>query len=799
MAPEAPDPQSLKSWADAFQYPIPTVRRVEQELRRDIASNKEKLRALVGTRYRELVGTAETIVAMNTEIKEAESILTDVGRRCNPQLVEKKHVYARHMKKDAKDKGMDLDVDKHSFASQLALLHRCTTSISRFLRKRASLLLIAKILAVSRILHNTLSKHESTPPFLDDLHSQLASLRETLIKRINKRLSSVGATEDSIIESLAAYCLVTSSSSDDAIHKFHQRRLDVITSQLESSPQNIPKALLLFVHTLQTSKTLRSRQFSDVLSKLKSRPILSDLEIRNLDGLEIEVLGRWAAPEVNNFTPWIKLSELSRSEGAESIKKWSSEAFASFSQGCEKSLVSSNDFAELLSLRTETIELWLSSWGSTITHGSADVLEQLRTIFNDHIKRVITSQVQTINEMGTEVCSSISSWDMIEHTPIGSLWDSDLITADFSDGATSFKQTVADRLLGRDSDVYAILKKYQTWLSSIEERSESIYSLRRLRWTDILVGGEVDDEDTDITPGLNDHDPSLLSDALHSAVNQAFSSLEKSFEEAFRALGNNHQSAKATFLLRLVRLVRRDAPSAFVKQDYWFAHSMVPDLQKLLVADIVSRSGSSPVVSSLKTHPDSNILRVVPGRSLWEGEPPAPIQPSPSTFRFLRNLTATLDENGSDLWDPSTVTVLKGELHKQLETAITAVFDEMKSWDNASKITTETPVTEKSGEENGSEGGAAKEDSANEDADSKPEEAEDTSQKDIHQDWKIQLLFDTTYLANMLGDPTTQLAGVVDRIQKSADPSAEAVKSIQESAAEYWKRTELLFGLLANR
>jgi hypothetical protein len=48
MAPEAPDPRSLKTWKDAFQYPIPTVRRVEQELRRDIASNKEKLRALVG-------------------------------------------------------------------------------------------------------------------------------------------------------------------------------------------------------------------------------------------------------------------------------------------------------------------------------------------------------------------------------------------------------------------------------------------------------------------------------------------------------------------------------------------------------------------------------------------------------------------------------------------------------------------------------------------------------------------------------------------------------------------------------
>lgn len=48
MASDGPDPQSLKTWQDAFQYPVPTVRRVEQELRRDIASNKEKLRALVG-------------------------------------------------------------------------------------------------------------------------------------------------------------------------------------------------------------------------------------------------------------------------------------------------------------------------------------------------------------------------------------------------------------------------------------------------------------------------------------------------------------------------------------------------------------------------------------------------------------------------------------------------------------------------------------------------------------------------------------------------------------------------------
>ncbi|KAJ5622930.1 hypothetical protein N7490_011535 [Penicillium lividum] len=787
MAPEAPDPQSLKSWADAFQYPIPTVRRVEQELRRDIASNKEKLRALVGTRYRELVGTAETIVTMNTEIQEVESILVDVGRRCNPRLIEKKHVYARQMKSDAAEK----DTDKHSFGAQLAILHRCITSFSRLLRRRASLLLVAKIFVISRRIHNTLSQHESTPPFLDDLRNQLASLHRTLIKRIDKRLASTNATEDSIIEALAAYCLAQSPSSDDAIHHFHQVRLDVITGLLALSRENISKALRLFIRTLQTSKALRSRQFPDILSKLKARPILSDPEIRSLEGLEIEVLGRWAAPEVINFTPWIKMSELNRTEGLESIKEWSLLAFERFSQGCDKSLAHSDDFSELLFLRAETIELWLSSWGSTMTHRSVNVLERLRNIFNDHLKRVLTSQVQTIDEIRTQISSTISGWDKADHIPIGSLWESDMIAADYSNGASTFKHVVADRLLGRDDDVSAVLRKYQSWLTAIEERNESISSLRQLRWTDILVGGEVEDEDIDITPRLNDDDPKALSDALHLAVRQAFDTLQESFTDAFKAFESTHQSAKATFLLRLIRLVCREIPAGFVAQDFLFSRAVVPDLQKLLAAEIVAQSGSLSLVPSSRTLPDSKKLRSVPGRSLWEGEPAVPVQPSASTFKFLRHLTATMDENGYDLWDPSIVKVLKGELQKHLETAIGSTLDDMGTWLTSTHI---TPNLEKSSAETEDDGEEGKE--KEETTDLTPED--DASQINTLRDWKIQLLFDTSYLANMLGDPT-QLAGVMERVEKSVKLSTEAVRSIQKGSAEYWKRTELLFGLLADR
>ena len=48
LAAEGPDPKTFKAWEDAFKYPIPAVRRMEQQLRNDISGNRERLRTLVG-------------------------------------------------------------------------------------------------------------------------------------------------------------------------------------------------------------------------------------------------------------------------------------------------------------------------------------------------------------------------------------------------------------------------------------------------------------------------------------------------------------------------------------------------------------------------------------------------------------------------------------------------------------------------------------------------------------------------------------------------------------------------------
>jgi hypothetical protein len=48
MATEVPDPRTFRSWEDAFQYPIPTVQKLERQLRTTADDNREKLRSLVG-------------------------------------------------------------------------------------------------------------------------------------------------------------------------------------------------------------------------------------------------------------------------------------------------------------------------------------------------------------------------------------------------------------------------------------------------------------------------------------------------------------------------------------------------------------------------------------------------------------------------------------------------------------------------------------------------------------------------------------------------------------------------------
>ncbi|PGH31712.1 hypothetical protein GX50_05491 [[Emmonsia] crescens] len=783
MATDVPDAHSLQSWQEAFQHPIPTVRRVEQELRRDIANNKDKLRSLVGVRYRELLGTAQTIVEMNDEIQEVETKLSNIGRRCNPRLIERKL-----------DIGVvDEGVDDRAIAAQLALLHNCTSTSYRLFRKHGSNLLIAKLLVISRLLHKTLSQSNRAPVFLETLRSQLASLRRTLLKRIERRLAAPNHSNQETIETMSAYCLATSSSSTDVLRHFHQVRLEAIQSiLLREDPNfaNVEQSLRLFIQTLKRTLELLSGSLSDALGKLTAHPILEDPEVRKLDGLGIDIFKRWVANDIKNFTPWVKQTILSKSEAEKTTKDWSREAFGTLTSGMSKNLERSQNLREIFLLRRNLLEIWLPVQSSTPCHSSLDILEGICGAVNNRLVSTLRAQAKGLTLLGLEISSTITSWSEVEErisTP--SLWDADVTFLDFSGGATTFKQEIINRTLGRDRNVLQILGSYSAWLSGVEECKDMIDELQRIRWEDIIE----DDEDEDVlqnTVGiLNEDDPDLLQKEYEATLTKSFSALQTSLHSALANMSGSHRGRKAAFMLRVIREIRGHLPRGLSAEDHLFADDLVPKLHDILAVEVSSQLSSSIFITrALGKHRGAGCA----GRTLWEGNPPLPIQPSPAAFKLLRKLAKAMVQQGPDLWNPSAVDIMKIKLHMTISSCISAHIEKSAhsaSLDAQSPLQNEPPASETP------HGDGAPEDTATSPTDISPE---------VIRDRKIQLAFDLFYLDEALSVRNTiqshaedELGSTIELIRKDIDFDGDKEMGILKNRAqEYWKQTQLLFGLL---
>ncbi|OJD17992.1 hypothetical protein AJ78_01949 [Emergomyces pasteurianus Ep9510] len=790
MATDVPDANSLQSWQEAFQHPIPTIRRVEQELRRDIASNKDKLRSLVGVRYRELLGTAQIIVEMNEEIQEVEVKISNIGRRCNPRLIEQK------LDTGAADKGVKND---RAIAAHLALLHNSTSTSCRLFRKHGSNLLIAKLLVVSRLLHKTLSQWNCAPVFLQNLRSQLASLRRALLKRIERKLAAPNYSTQETIGTMSAYCLATSSSFTDALRHFHQVRSDAIQAILlreDPSFANIEQSLNIFIQTLRHTSELLSGSLSDALGQLAAHPILDDAQVRNLDSLGIDIFRRWVADDIRNFTPWVKHTNPSKLEAGKAIKEWSMDTFGKFTSGVKENLEKSQDLKAMLLLRRNLLDIWLPIQSSTPCHSSLDILNGIREAVNNQLVSTLRTQAKNLTLLGLEISSTITGWSEVEERSCTlSLWDPDVTFLDFSGGAAAFKQEIITRTMGRDVKVLRILGAYNTWLARIEECKDMIDELRKIRWEDIIEDDEDEDVLQNIVGTLNQDDPDLLQKEYEATLTKNFSALQTSLHGALANMRKSHREKQAAFMLRVIREIRGRVPSGFPTQDHLFADDLVPKLHDILALEVSSQLSPSIITRALRKGRGARCA----GRTLWEGDPPLPNQPSPSAFKFLRKLATTMERQGPDLWNPSAVDIIKTKLHKTIASCISADIG-----DDAHRATLGAESLIQNEQQSGD---APKGDNAPEGT--TVELPQDLSpavvSSEVMRDYKIQLAFDVLYLGEALcvrnsihSQAEDELDTVAELIRKHVgfDGNRE-IGILKIRAQEYWKQTQLLFGLLS--
>lgn len=157
----------------------------------------------------------------------------------------------------------------------------------------------------------------------------------------------------------------------------------------------------------------------------------------------------------------------------------------------------------------------------------------------------------------------------------------------------------------------------------------------------------------------------------------------------------------------------------------------------------------------------------------------------------------SMNQCGQDLWDLSTVQVLKQTLQRELSKFVVTAFENLES----PAPEKDTPKPESESETGQEDESRPTENGTEEQRQPEPETTSTTSKEHIR-DCKVQIFYDTIYLKGSLAtkdleQSQCQLADAVEKLRASLDSEERVAKNIEKAAGEYWKRTKLLFGLFA--
>ncbi|KAF2688563.1 hypothetical protein K458DRAFT_293085 [Lentithecium fluviatile CBS 122367] len=807
MAAEAPNPRTLKTWEDAFQYPIPVARKLEQRLRANADENREKLRALVGASYRDLLDTAETIVDMEMSMEQVEAMLARAGRHCNSRTVERITGNAGKLA----DRGAvqmhreaDSQARRYAFASQLAVLRNCSMVMARLLKGEGSHLVVAKVLVLARLLHKALSGNAVTPPIVGQLWDRVLSARRRLLRRIDQRLASPTCDAAALVETMCAYALATSSTPTQLLRHFHKARLDRIVGLLHRGPDELPTcgmgALRLCIQTCQDTHTIFPRRLADSLARLKAHPLVQDADVRALYELNLDVHDRWMGDEARNYTPWPRHDELQRAEAEKILHQWSKQAIAAFLGGIRKALKNEHRLEQLASLRQELVETWILSGSRMAGVKSANVLDDLRATINTHLEGIVRSHAQNLSSVVSGVSQMLKSRSAAPPTASLSLWGSVPKTAHLTNGAASFKSEILNTHQGRDNSVIDVVSTFDAWMSSVLQVKSIIKSMKEARWDDTFADDDEDEDSNDDDFGdsrqtlLSDDDPRLLEEATQEALTQALRYLGESFVQIVGELTAREPVAdvqEMCFVLRVMREISEKIPTLRLQEKATpLATPFTLELLKPLHVTLAKQVVQSPtklyekmLTRAVKTASNSHIL--------WEGHPSLPAQPSPGAFSYLQGLTKAMAAHGSDLWAPASVSVLKRIASEELATLLRSNLNDVVKTCDKSESTTELAI------EGDRENGVADTSPGLHPSGERTARAALLSPSVEVRDQKLkQAAFDALFIQRFLGsigngDPLDELLKNVDALEENT------MVRLKKSAADYAKKTYLLFALLA--
>ncbi|KAF7187176.1 Conserved oligomeric Golgi complex subunit 1 [Pseudocercospora fuligena] len=760
---QPPDPRALGDWEDAFQYPLPVVRKLEQQLRKNIEDNRQKLRSLVGTSYRDLLGTAERIIDMDNQIQEVEHHMGDIGRKCNARTVER--IGDNHKRLKA-ERGQE-ERSRYATLAQTKVLQNAIAVTGRLVKKNGDALRAAKLLILARLLHKSLSEQVNPPAVLEELRRKLAQARKRLLAYISRSLVKANVEKDTTVNTLCAYSLISTASPKDVLRYFLQTRFQQLELHAETpSESSLMEMLDLYSRTLLDSRELFPRRFADALSQITKGTLVRDRDVRSVYELSLDVYERWITEDVRNFHPWVRHDQLSTSDVAEALTSWTKQAQSCLLEALKTVLDNQYDAQAVLALRQNVLSKYLSLNAKLRSEVHSRAINDLRTAFLDRLES-LAEQAATITDFTPNEQAS-------ESPPhLTNMWDLATEPTDLSGGAIAFRHAVLQRQHGRTDMISHFTNALDDWLGRLHKYNEAITSMRSSRW-DLDLDLDLDDleDDDPLQVVLSKQDPQHLEKTLSRAT-------ATSLQKAYSAIENTSESGlDPALLIRIVREI--DLRRRGLGEEIEEVKTIKPNEEFIVTLQekIALRISEGPLSAYLK-----RILQ--PAHTpitLWDGSPPLPVQPSPAVFRFLKSLQGQMSTVGNDLWSPAAVAALK--THNADKLGMGIVLEEINQSDGL-PLTNGHTEAQKDGDDPTAEG-----------------EGEAQTQKISEASLRnrlIELMFDVLYLRRIMLAKGSQssLVDLVDKLKKRLELDATSTERLEKSVNEYWKRTYLLFGLLA--
>ncbi|KAF4977351.1 hypothetical protein FZEAL_6123 [Fusarium zealandicum] len=822
------DTSKLNSSAQIFStsHTLPQIRAIHKNLHVAIEEKSTRLRTQVGSSYRDLLGTADTIVHMRDDNDVVQELLGEMGGRCGRAVIGAKATglakfFAKETRLDAAN------------AARLRLLDACVLVVGRILKgggglgdsvkKGDRLVLSTKVLVLGRLLIKKLSEDAtdaSSRRAIEAAKASVSKLRRRLLRNVEKIFERAGdeTEREDVQKALCAYSLATSSGARDVLRHFlHVRAeamalaFDVEESNRKRGAEDVVQSLKLYSRTLLDVQALVPGRLSLALSGLKNNPLLADPSLKQLEGLRLDVYERWCGEEIQYFTPFIRHDDLDGSQARDMLSRWSENRSEVLLHGLKKTLDTMTEFKLIMELRTSVLELWIRDGGKARGIDPSETQDALRDAINSRMLAVLDTKVSKLRLVGSELSATLGRWkDGISDEHV-SIWNEEGYDAALAGGAAPFVQEVVTRLYGRNDAVSKAAHCYKSWYHVIDDVKEVVEQLRRQRWDNDY--DEIEDEETIEARQklLSKDDPQMLQEKLDTTLDRSFKELEEHIQKLWDERAEPSRNGKvAMYFLRVLRDIRHQLPQRPSIKSFGLA--LVPSLHEKVAVAV-----STSTLDEFSTR--GLTQRAVVGRPLWEGEPPLPNQPSPEIFQFLRSLSLSMSDGGVDLWTKAAVSVLKKHVSERLcdmwEKALVETSGsqsdtkeeggkvEDTKGDDMSEEDTEKEVGEK--DTKGCENEDKREDKQdgeeiiNDEAEERPKESGLTPEQEA--DLFTQWLFDIALLRRCIGDAQDDSSKTFQTLEdkvyaRSKLEHAAAQQRVTKSANDFWQRTSLLFGLL---